>query len=45
MMISIREKLAIDEINEVIQRNNFQRLPQSDYAISVLYETDLCVLD
>ena len=39
------EKLTIDEINEVIQRNNFQRLPQSDYAISVLYETDLCILD
>ncbi len=39
------EKLTIDEINDVIQKNNFQRLPQSDYAISVLYETDLCVLD
>lgn len=39
------EKLTIDEINEVIQKNNFQRLLQSDYAISVLYETDLCVLD
>ncbi len=39
------EKLTIDEINEVIQKNNFQRLPKTDYAISVLYERDLCVLD